>query len=104
MLSLLRIEFNKLNNTGSRIEDSIYHMVLKLLQKRLFGVKTSGVCRFPRNAQWKPLNNVNMCKPLISYRFRCMTLYQTQTQRHILYMCIASQYNGLLEVKTRSLS
>ena len=30
ILSLFRNEFNKFNNTGARIIDSIYHMALKL--------------------------------------------------------------------------
>ena len=29
ILSLFRNEFNKLNNTGARMLDSIYHMTLK---------------------------------------------------------------------------
>ena len=30
ILSLFRNEFNKFNNTGARMLDSIYHMTLKL--------------------------------------------------------------------------
>ena len=30
-LSLFRNEFNKLNNTGAQMLDSVYHMTLKLL-------------------------------------------------------------------------
>ena len=42
ILSLFRNEFNKFNNTltGARILDSIYHMTLKLLKNRIFGVLT----------------------------------------------------------------
>ena len=32
ILSLFRNEFNKFNNTGTRILDSIYHMTSKLLK------------------------------------------------------------------------
>ena len=32
ILSLFRNEFNKFNNTGARMLDSIYHMTLKLLK------------------------------------------------------------------------
>ena len=35
------IEFNKLNKTGARILDYIYHMTLKLLKHRILGMKTS---------------------------------------------------------------
>ena len=41
ILSLFRNEFNKFNNTGARIIDSIYHMTLKILKNCIFGVKTS---------------------------------------------------------------
>ena len=41
ILSFFRNEFNKFNNTGARIIDSIYHMTLKILKNCIFGVKTS---------------------------------------------------------------
>ena len=44
ILLLLRNEFNKFNNTGARMLDSIYHMTLKLIKNSSFGVKMS---RFP---------------------------------------------------------
>ena len=40
VLSLFRKEFNKLNNTGARMLDSIYHMTLKVLKNHIFGVKS----------------------------------------------------------------
>ena len=40
ILSLFRNEFNKLNNTGARMLDSINQMTLKLFQNHIFGVKT----------------------------------------------------------------
>ena len=65
----LRGLFNKLNNTGARIFDSIYHMTLKLFWNHIFGVETLGFCdmrdvksvisqRFPK-----------ISKPLVVYRF-----------------------------------
>ena len=39
ILSLFHNEFNKFNNTGVRMLDSIYHVALKN-----FGVKTLGFC------------------------------------------------------------
>ena len=42
--SVFRNEFNKFNNTGKRMLDSIYHMPLKITKKCIFCVKTS---RFP---------------------------------------------------------
>ena len=44
ILSLFRNEFNKFNNTRARMLDSIYHMTLKLIKNRIFGVKTSRFC------------------------------------------------------------
>ena len=40
ILSLLRNEFNKFNNTRARMLDSIYHMALRLLWNLISGVKT----------------------------------------------------------------
>ena len=39
ILSLFRNEFNKFNNTGARMLDSIYHMTLRSLWNLIFGVK-----------------------------------------------------------------
>ena len=39
-LNLLN-EFDKFNNTRARMLDSIYHMTLRLIKNRIFGVKTS---------------------------------------------------------------
>ena len=36
ILSLFRNEFNKFNNTGARMLDSINHMTLKLLKNELW--------------------------------------------------------------------
>ena len=49
ILSLFRNKFNKFNNTGARMLDSIDHMTLKLLKIHIFGVKTSKFCHLLRN-------------------------------------------------------
>ena len=49
ILSLFRNKFNKLNNTGARMLNSIYHMTLKLLKNHIFGVITSRDCHLLRN-------------------------------------------------------
>ena len=49
ILSLFRNEFNKFNNTAARMLDSIYHMTLKLLKNRIFGMKTSRFCYLLRS-------------------------------------------------------
>ena len=51
ILSLFRNEFNKFNNTGARMLDSIYHMTYKIILKSYFGVKTLGFCHISRNAK-----------------------------------------------------
>ena len=40
ILSLFRNEFNKFNNTGARMLDSIYHVTLRLLENRIYAVTT----------------------------------------------------------------
>ena len=40
ILSIFRNEFNKFNNTGARISDSIYYMTLRLLSNFISGVKS----------------------------------------------------------------
>ena len=39
ILLLFCNKFNKFNNTGARMLDSIYHMTLKLLKNCIFGIK-----------------------------------------------------------------
>ena len=39
ILFLFRNKFNKFNNTGARMLDSIYRMTLKLFCNHIFGVK-----------------------------------------------------------------
>ena len=41
ILSLFRNEFNKFHYTGAKMLDYMYHMTLKLIKNRFFGVKTS---------------------------------------------------------------
>ena len=41
--------FNRFNNTGARMLDSIYYMTLKLLKNHIFGAKTSRCCHLLRN-------------------------------------------------------
>ena len=36
-------EFNKCNNTGTRMVDFIYHMTIKLLNNPIFGLKTFSI-------------------------------------------------------------
>ena len=46
ILSLFRNELNKLNNTGAQKIYSIYHMKLKILQNRIFGVQIEDFLSF----------------------------------------------------------
>ena len=41
ILLLFRNEFNKFNNTGARMLDSIYHMTIKLIRNCIFGLERS---------------------------------------------------------------
>ena len=49
ILSLFLNEFNKFNNTGAQMLDSIYHRTLLLLKNPIFGVKPSRFCHILRN-------------------------------------------------------
>ena len=49
ILALFCNKFNKFNNTGAQMSDSIYHMTLKLLINHIFGVKKSRLCHLIRN-------------------------------------------------------
>ena len=49
ILSLFNNNFNRFNNTGARMLDSIHHMTLKILKNCIFGVKTSRFCLILRN-------------------------------------------------------
>ena len=44
ILLLFRNKFNKFNNTGALMLDSIYHMALKLLKNHILGGKTTIYC------------------------------------------------------------
>ena len=43
ILSLFRHKFNRFNNTGARMLDSIYQMTLKLFQNHIFGMKNISI-------------------------------------------------------------
>ena len=49
ILSLFRNKFNKVNNTGARMLDFIYHMTLRLLSNLISAVKTLQFCHCVRN-------------------------------------------------------
>ena len=58
-LLLFRNKFNKFNNTGERMLDSIYHITLKLIKNRIFGVKTSRFCHLLCNVIINGRHNVS---------------------------------------------
>ena len=78
ILSLFRNKFNKFNNTRARMLDCIYHMtntlksefwrknviILSLCTQRCYGRQ--------------------IYKPLVVYRFYCMALFHSQTERHMI--------------------
>ena len=49
ILSFFRNEFNKFNNTGALILDSIYHRTLKILKSCIFGMEMSIFFHLVRN-------------------------------------------------------
>ena len=44
ILTLFRNGFNKFNNTGAQMLDSIYHITLKLFGNHIFAMKMLGFC------------------------------------------------------------
>ena len=58
ILSLFCNKFNKFNNTGARMLDSIYHMTLKLPKNSIFGVKTEDFAIFYATLKWMSLRYV----------------------------------------------
>ena len=80
-----RNEFDYCNNTGSRMLDSTYHMTLKL-----FVVKLSICCHLFRNIIMDVITlRYQICKPLVVYRFNCMTFYHFETQHHVIISIIS---------------
>ena len=70
ILSVSPNEFNKFNNTGARMQDSIYHMTLKSHFISKFCIKTS---RFQtlENATflWTSYDVICIFNQLVDYRF-----------------------------------
>ena len=65
--------------------DSIYHMPLKLIKNRIFGVKTFRFCHFLRNVIMDLISfPKKICKPLVVYRLYCIELYHSLKRRHVI--------------------
>ena len=60
--------------------DCIYHMTLKLIKNRIFGVKTSRFCHILRSVLMDVISKVTKSV----YRLYCMALYNSQTQHHVI--------------------
>ena len=90
ILSLFHNKFNKFNNTGARMLDSIYHMTFKLLKNHFFGMTTSRFCHLLRNVIMDVIMlHYEICKPLVVYRFYCMSLFHSQMRCHVIINIIA---------------
>ena len=60
ILSFFRNKFNKFNNTGARLLDSIYHMTLRLLKNQILWKKVKILPSFTQNNNvYMSLRNVN---------------------------------------------
>ena len=76
ILSLFRNVFNKVNNTGARMLDSIYQHGTNITKESLFGVKTSRFCSLLHKVQMNVIAlRYKICKSLVVYRFNCMALH-----------------------------
>ena len=85
ILSLFCNEFNKFNNTGAGMLDSIYHMTLILLKNCIFWCENVKILPFftQRYDGSHYVMLVNLY-PLVVYRFYCMALYHSQTRYHVI--------------------
>ena len=82
ILSLFRNEFNKFNNTRARMLDSIYHMTNTL--KSHFWRKNVMILSSCTQRCYGRHNVSRKSKPLAIYRFYCIVLFHSQTQRHMI--------------------
>ena len=65
--------------------DSIYHMALKFIESRIFGVKTSRFCHILGNLIMNVITYLyEICLPLVVYRFYCMALYHSHMRPHVI--------------------
>ena len=78
ILSLFRNKFDKFNNTGARMLDSIYHMTLKLLKN------CNILPTFTQRYNGRHYVTLLISKPIVFYRLHCMALYHSQRQRYVI--------------------
>ena len=64
--------------------DSIHHLTLKILEHRIFHVKTALFNPLLRDVITNVVTFPKICQPLVVHRFYCMALYRSQTRRHMI--------------------
>ena len=87
ILSLLRNDFNKFNNTGARMLDWIFHRKLKLFTNIIFGKKTLRFCHLLLTVVIDALlHNLQTTNGLSIY---FMAVYHLKMRRHVIkfFMC-----------------
>ena len=82
ILSIFRNEFNKFNNTGALMLDSIYHMTNTL--KSHFWRKNVIILSLCTQRCYERHNVSRKSINLMVYRFYCMALFHSQTRRHMI--------------------
>ena len=66
ILLLFLHDFNKFNNTGARILNSIHHMTLRLLENRIFWRGNVNICHILRNVIMNVITlRYLICKQLV---------------------------------------
>ena len=85
ILSLFHNKFNKFNNTGARMLDSIYQMTLKLIKNQFFWRENFKILRSFRQ-HYNECHYVMLliCKPLVVYLFYFIAIYHSQTRRQLI--------------------
>ena len=80
IVSLFCDEFNKFNKTGARMLDDIKIT----LTSHFWRKKRNNVVNMYATLLWTSLRFPKIDKPLVVYRFYCMTLFHSQTRCHMI--------------------
>ena len=95
ILLLFRSDFNKFNNTGAQILDSVYHMTLKLIKNLIWGVKMSRLCHLLRNVIMDlipVLQNLETTSGLLILLHGVISLPDATSCENFLYCTILTLY------------
>ena len=94
ILSVFSNEFNKFNNTGARMQDSIYHMTLNRIFFFFFfflQILHQNIAVSPLENTfflWKSYDVICTFNQLVDYCFKCIASLHSQMRRHMINLYI----------------